>query len=644
MRIAKKNITCFAGFFTISTASLVLIGWIGNIDFLKSILPGSISMKVNTAVCFLLLGIALVLHYYHKGRYLILGIAILVILTGLVTLSEYFIGKNLGIDELLWKEGKGTVDTLFPGRISAPAALHFLLIGVILIIMPYPRMHMFIYFALLVVVLISGLAFLSFIFGISYLNSLPLLTKLALPTTIAFLILCLGIYYSNTLKPLRLSFQKKLTAAFLLIILILAIIFYIYGKNNEQFFNTAQWVENTNAVLYQSERVQSALTDIETGVRGYLLTDNIRFLEPFYKGKKDIQLFVEKLKKLTLDNAGQQIRIDSLISLIDKKISQSDLLVANLQVKKYVLGQSVALLAEDKKTMDMLRSRVLDIQNEEKKMLANKKLENEVSIANTGRIIYFFAFVMVIILFGMLRIIHTNFNARQKAECQLMTANKELESFSYSVSHDLRAPLRGIDGWSLALLEDYGEMLDEKAHQYLNRVRTETQRMGELIDDMIKLAQVTRMELKPAVVKLSELADRICKRQEELYPERCFMFSIQPDLQVYADARLLEIVLTNLLGNACKFTAKVPVAKIEFGKKNTNNSEAYYIKDNGAGFNMESAKKLFGAFQRMHKQSDFPGTGIGLATVAKIVQLYKGKVWAEASINEGATFYFTIDK
>ncbi len=225
---------------------------------------------------------------------------------------------------------------------------------------------------------------------------------------------------------------------------------------------------------------------------------------------------------------------------------------------------------------------------------------------------------------------------------QLATANKELESFSYSVSHDLRAPLRGIDGWSLALIEDYGQQLDEKAHQYLARVRNETQRMGELIDDMLKLSKVSRTEIKLMDVNISDLANEVVARLEEENPQRDFVFTVQPGLHITGDANLLEIMLTNLFANACKFTAKISPSKIEFGTIQVEGRQVFFIKDNGVGFDMENAKKLFGAFQRMHRQSEFPGTGIGLATVQRIINLHHGQVWAEAAINKGATFYFTI--
>jgi PAS domain S-box-containing protein len=227
---------------------------------------------------------------------------------------------------------------------------------------------------------------------------------------------------------------------------------------------------------------------------------------------------------------------------------------------------------------------------------------------------------------------------------QLEVANQELEAFAYSVSHDLRAPLRGIDGWSLALMEDYHDQLDAQAQQYLGFVRTEAQRMGQLIDDLLQLSRVTRSDMQSTRVDLSVLAQTVTTRLRAEQPGRQVELVIQPGLSALGDARLLEIVLTNLFNNAWKFTGLCPAARIEFGKTEIEDRQAFFIRDNGVGFDMAFAQKLFGAFQRMHKLSEYPGTGIGLATVQRIVHRHGGRVWAEAQVGQGATFYFTLEE
>jgi hypothetical protein len=226
---------------------------------------------------------------------------------------------------------------------------------------------------------------------------------------------------------------------------------------------------------------------------------------------------------------------------------------------------------------------------------------------------------------------------------QLEAANKELEAFSYSVSHDLRSPLRGIDGFSRALLEDYRDQLDDEAKHYLDRIRAGTQRMGQLIDDLLKLSRVGRSELELASVDLTSLCQKILEELVRLSPDRRVAFTIQPGLQAQADPRLLMAVFENLLGNAWKFTARRENARIEVGLTVTSDREqAFFVRDNGAGFDMAHADKLFHAFQRLHSTSEYEGTGIGLAIVQRIIHRHGGRIWAEAEPDRGAVFFFTL--
>jgi len=226
---------------------------------------------------------------------------------------------------------------------------------------------------------------------------------------------------------------------------------------------------------------------------------------------------------------------------------------------------------------------------------------------------------------------------------ELTATNQELEAFSYSVSHDLRAPLRGIDGFSKALVERYADQLDDKGQHYLSRIRLGTQRMGELIDDLLTLSRVTRTEMKRVQVSLSSIAQAIASDLSATQPERAAVWQIAAGISGTGDARLLCIVLENLFNNAWKFTSPQPQAQIEFGTTiAADQTRVYFVKDNGVGFDMAYVNKLFTAFQRLHAAHEFPGTGIGLAIVQRIVHRHGGRVWAEGMINHGATFYFTL--
>lgn len=225
---------------------------------------------------------------------------------------------------------------------------------------------------------------------------------------------------------------------------------------------------------------------------------------------------------------------------------------------------------------------------------------------------------------------------------QLATALKELESFSYSVSHDLRAPLRSMDGFSRVLLEDYADRLDEEGRDSLMRIRGASQRMGQLIDDLLNLARVSRDELQRGPVNLSELAEKVAEELKDANPEQRMEFAIQPGLVANGDARLLHVAFQNLLGNAAKFSGKRAISRIEFGAVERDGTRSFFVRDNGAGFDMTYAQKLFGAFQRFHTSAEFPGTGIGLATVQRIIHRHGGHVSAESRPDAGATFYFTL--
>jgi signal transduction histidine kinase len=225
---------------------------------------------------------------------------------------------------------------------------------------------------------------------------------------------------------------------------------------------------------------------------------------------------------------------------------------------------------------------------------------------------------------------------------ELERANQELEAFSYSVSHDLRAPLRAIDGFAKILIEDYGQQLDDQASHYLGRVRTATRRMAELIDDLLELSRIARAPLNRERADVSALVRRILADLAERDPQRSVRTSIPEGLVADADPRLLAVVLENLLGNAWKFTARSDDPRIEVGRERRDEAWSFFVRDNGAGFDMAYAARLFAPFQRLHEESEFPGTGIGLATVQRVISRHGGRIWAEAALGQGATFYFTV--
>jgi light-regulated signal transduction histidine kinase (bacteriophytochrome) len=225
----------------------------------------------------------------------------------------------------------------------------------------------------------------------------------------------------------------------------------------------------------------------------------------------------------------------------------------------------------------------------------------------------------------------------------LEASNKELEAFSYSVSHDLRAPLRSITGFSTILLEDYQSELDKEGKTYLKKISDSGELMGQLMDDLLKLSRVTRSDLNIEKLDLSDMARNIVDELRNDEPKRKVKVIIAPNITANGDKNLLGLVLQNLLGNAWKYSSKTSEPRIEMGTVEHNGKQAYFVHDNGVGFDMTYADKLFKPFQRLHKATEFTGTGIGLATVQRIIRRHGGEVWAESKVGEGATFYFTLN-
>jgi signal transduction histidine kinase len=229
-----------------------------------------------------------------------------------------------------------------------------------------------------------------------------------------------------------------------------------------------------------------------------------------------------------------------------------------------------------------------------------------------------------------------------KRTIELENINKELESFSYSVSHDLRAPLRSIDGFSNKILKDYSNLFDDQAKDYFNRVMNASRHMGHLIDDLIKLARISRIDMKMEEINLSAIARSIVSELKESNPERKESIYIQDNMMIRGDRNLIHIAMQNLLGNAWKYTKNKPETEIEFSTIQKDDQLIYFIRDNGAGFDMRYADKLFGAFQRLHSLAEFEGTGIGLATVQRIIRRHQGTIWAESEVDKGTTLFFTF--
>jgi signal transduction histidine kinase len=440
-------------------------------------------------------------------------------------------------------------------------------------------------------------------------------------------------------------------------------------------FQSEQLVEHTWQVIYQVERIMGSAKDAETGTRGFIITGDDSYLQPYQAALSGIPTEFDRFQFLTRDNPNQQRRIGEMRAVTEQRLSMLREAIDLKRVGSAETVHSFILNGTGKAEMDNLRRIADDAEQEERQLLAVRtaRAESDSKHARyTVGIASLIDFILIVLMFRYIsherslrfaseiaaeRLALSRAELEKSAEeiralnatleerVQLRTAeleatNRELEAFSYSVSHDLRAPLRTIDGFSLALEEDYAEAVDNTGRDYIRRVRNGVQRMGQLIDALLQLSRITRAEITRETFNFSELATAVSSVLIEENPGRNITFNVEPGLTVDGDPKLLQVALENLFGNAVKFSSKKPGTVIDFGWDKEKN--AWFVRDDGAGFDMAYASKLFNAFNRLHGDKDFTGSGIGLATVARVVRRHHGDIWAESVVDHGATFWFTL--
>ncbi len=523
--IVRSVSRCAAGVvFAVGLA--VLGGWLFDVQALKSVHPSLVTMKANTATCFVLIGVSLWLLVAEPigpaRRRLGQACAFTVGAVGLLTLVEYLSGWNLGIDQLLFREGPQAVATSHPGRMAPNTALCFLCIGGVLLLRQGRAGARFWLSEALVHLagLVGLVGLLGYIYGVSEFTGLAASTKMAVHTAVAFLVAYAGLVAARPERGLAAMLAWDCPGGMLLRRLLPTVI-------------------------------------VLTILIGWLRVASER-------------------QGLTVFGTALRVTVDIVI-----------------------LGAALIVAARMLHRLDTGR----------------KRAEQELQRLNTRL---------------------------EQRTVELESVNAELEAFAYSVSHDLRAPLRAMDGFSQAVLEDYGDKLDAQGQHFLTRVREGARRMGELIDGLLRLSRVTRKEMSGERVDLSEMAKQVALELRTSQPGRQAEVRIQDGLVVRGDPTLLRAALENLLGNAWKFTGKKPSARVEFGSVKQGSEPVYFVRDNGAGFETAYADKIFVPFQRLHPATEFPGSGIGLATVQRIIHRHGGRIWAQGAPGEGATFYFTL--
>ncbi len=458
------------------------------------------------------------------------------------------------------------------------------------------------------------------------------------------------------MNPFEKSSPKTINALLIFLIVATFLVIFLTCYRSLLVIDTDEfWEIHSYQVSASLDVLISDLENIETSQRGYVITGQERFLGPYNTYLPDVNVTFQKLKEMTKDNPAQQQSLSQVKPLIDAKIAD---LKNNISLRKnagFNAAKTDVLTINGKRIMDSIRTIVKDMQAEESRLLALRSKDLE-QINSTTESIILWGCLMGFLFYLLVNFVINRFvigeivqkpllEREQRALAEALRANNEMEAFSYSVAHDLRAPLRAINGYTKILEEDYGSKFDAEGKRIAAAIRGNSVQMGKLIDDLLSFSRLGRKEIVKSPVAMDILVDAILKELKgSIPPGRNVEFNIGTLPVVKADLDVMRAVWTNLLSNAIKFTGNKENAVIEVGGSSDDHFTTYYIKDNGTGFDMKYIDKLFGVFQRLHSTAEFEGNGVGLAIIKRGVERHGGKVWVEAKVDEGATFYFTLPK
>ena len=642
----------------ISIGTIVWIGWTFDFAILQSILPDAVHMVPNTACSFVLSGASLWI--FRQAQFTVTAdkrlcqhriartFAWIVLMLGFAVLTQYLAGWDIGIDRIFFRSKLTTIGTSYPGRMSPITALNFMLAGLALLLADKTRFQWLFSILILVIASLSLLGIMGYALDIKLLYAFEFYSAIAIHTAVAFAILATGIFSIRS----RTNSNLNVPAGFGVALFILMAVGMMMHQFVLEFIETANQRRQVHDTLITLNDLVGKIVDAETGQRGYVITGENSFLEPYLRVIQTIPSDFEKLKTLSVHDTAFVQHMQQLDALIADKVN---LLARNIRLRQeegFEAAASTILEGKGRRTMDDIRSIAAVIAENQNAFLSqrDKKMKKlaqwTLYLVVTGSIL---SFSIVGFVFYFL---NREINMRKQAEKnlqfqkqQLEAMNEELEAFSYSVSHDLRAPLRYVAGFVELFKKHCGPQVSEKGLHYLKNISDSVQQMGFLIDDLLSFSRMGRTPINLSSVALQPLAESV---RDSIGPEsqnRKVVWDIRDLPLVRADPTMMRLVLTNLFSNAVKYTRFCEESRIEVGTTPSYNGEVVvFVRDNGAGFDMEYAHKLFGVFQRLHRSEDFEGTGIGLANVRRIINRHGGKTWAEGTVGVGATFYFSLPK
>ena len=455
---------------------------------------------------------------------------------------------------------------------------------------------------------------------------------------------------SSRWNPLHWSIENRVLAGFVLVFAMLLVIAGVSYHNTYKYFDNTELDAHSREALQFLALTLALVENADLGVRRYLVTGEAVYLSPYKTARQRAGVYLRHLRDITPENPTQQARLRALERFIEKALDTGR---AAIDVRRLTDFEGVRhLLSTGRDTPEMgdIRRVVEEIEMEEKQSLKRRARESIASTRSTILLLSIGTILQFLLLSSVYYLIRHDVHERRRVAAelehrgeQLEAANKELEAFSYSVSHDLRAPLRHIDGYVGLLEKSIASELDDKAGRYLQTISGSAKEMGRLIDELLVFSRMGRAEMANTPVHLEHLVKEVLQGLQHETQHRTISWNIGRLPMVRADPSMLRLVLVNLISNAVKFTARRTRATIEVGSlPGTPGETVIFVRDDGVGFDMQYAQKLFGVFQRLHRAEDFEGTGIGLANVRRIINRHGGRTWAEGVLDGGATFYFSL--
>jgi signal transduction histidine kinase len=449
-------------------------------------------------------------------------------------------------------------------------------------------------------------------------------------------------------------YSKTIAVGALFILASIGALSYSSAVRSEQ---DRAWVTHTYEVVETLQEIQIDITQAETGQRGFVLTGLDRHLEMYSSGATQVGQDLKELSDLVADNPAEVEVVGRLNWLVTSRLEALGYGIEARKRSGLLAGaEAVANASSGEKRMAQIAAQIFEMREAEGRLLSGRLDAAAVSSRTIRLVIVYGNTLAILILLAKGLVIHWGIGRRDRAEAELKRSNErlerrtselsetniELESFAYSVAHDLRAPLRHIAGYSNVLVQDYGPRLDAEGLRCLGKITAGAHQMGCLVDDLLSLSKIGRQKLS---IQTTPLAALVAEVIEDLAPEsagREIEWRIGELLHAECDPALMKQVFVNLLSNAVKYSGKRERAVIEVGEMTQNDERVIFVRDNGAGFDMQYVGQLFGVFQRLHKARDFEGTGVGLAIVQRIIRKHGGRIWAEGEIDQGATFFFSI--